>query len=161
MLAADEHGNLTGYYREEQGEEVSKRCSFYLSGKAKDDTATVVTWSYDRTLPGQLIAVKDGVELKVPLGREHTGCGLVLVPEIARGVVLDRIVKKKWVELGVVKAASSLSNSSTSSGVSAFLPKGAVVGVVCKGKRRSLVQSERAIGWMDSRRLGQVEQPAR
>jgi hypothetical protein len=59
------------------------------------------TWS-DRQLPGVLTAL---IELKVPGGREHAGCGLVLLPEISDGIPLDLIQLTALQDLSVKEIA--------------------------------------------------------
>lgn len=98
LLAVDEKGHLTGYYHEEQGDHPSKSCSFYLAGQVADGVSSVTTWSKS-TLNGKLTARVDGVSLQIEKGREHTGCGLVLLPEIDNGLNLDRVVSADWLEL--------------------------------------------------------------
>ena len=105
MLAIDEHDHLTGFYHEEQGVGVVKSCTFYLAGRVEEDQSSVVTWS-NKAFPGKLKANTDGVTLQIENGREHTGCGLVLLPEINSGLDLDRVADAEWLELRKVSMPS-------------------------------------------------------
>ena len=98
MLAVDKNLNLTGYYREVQGEGVTKRCSFYIAGKASSSEIGIVTWN-QKVIPGTLTAEAAGLKIKIEKGREHSGCGLVLLPTISTGMSLDEIEKPNWLEL--------------------------------------------------------------
>ena len=81
MLAVNSRGMVTGYYREEQGRSVVKACTFYLAGTGKGGEIPVVTWN-EQAFRGTLKALRNGVRLKIVQGREHPGCGLVLLPLI-------------------------------------------------------------------------------
>ena len=105
MLAVDKNGHLTGFYHEEQGEGVVKSCAFYLAGQVEKDKSSVITWS-NEVFPGKLKANTDGVTLQIENGREHTGCGLVLLPEIKNGLDLDRVADAEWLELRKVSMPS-------------------------------------------------------
>jgi hypothetical protein len=50
MLAVNQQGAVSGYYRERQGSGVTKTCSFYLSGQEKDDQADLLTWNIEIAL---------------------------------------------------------------------------------------------------------------
>ena len=98
MLAVDQQGAVSGYYRESQGRGVAKTCSFYLSGQEKDDQADLLTWNIE-TFPGSLQAAEQGVVLRIEKGRDHPGCGFVLPPVISQGLLLDRIAVANWTSL--------------------------------------------------------------
>ena len=98
MLAVDQQGAVSGYYRESQGRGVAKTCSFYLSGQEKDDQADLLTWNIE-TFPGSLQAAEQGVVLRIEKGRDHPGCGSVLPPLISQGLLLDRIAVANWTSL--------------------------------------------------------------
>lgn len=98
MLAVDPAGDVTGVYREAQGEGVTKTCSFDLFGKASQNAAPVTTRN-TQAFPGQLAADDKAVTLKIEKGREHPGCGLVLLPEIAEGLSLDLTAATDWTQL--------------------------------------------------------------
>jgi hypothetical protein len=131
MLAVDQERNLTGFYREEQGEGVVKNCSFFVSGKATSDEINIATWNKE-VFPGTLRAEKEGLKLKIAKGREHPGCGLVLLPQIAEGLLLDQVYNSKWVGLRVISSqrAYFYSGPDSSKKLRSFIVKGDVVGVL-------------------------------
>lgn len=131
MLAVDAQGNVTGYYREQQGQGVTKTCSFFLAGKATSDEISVATWN-DEVFTGTIKAEKDGVTLKIARGRDHPGCGLVLLPQISNGITLDQVTKTKWIELRrIVQTRTYLySEPASTKKPRAFVVRGDVVGVI-------------------------------
>lgn len=142
IVAVDKSGNITGRYQESQGKGVRKTCSFYFKGKAKGGVAEILTWS-DRRLPGELRALKDGVELKVPAGRGHAGCGLVLLPQISEGLSLDLIKQTTWLDLRTVPqhGAKLYAKPITSGQVIGTVPRGVTVGVLERKGEWLLVES--------------------
>ncbi len=131
MLAIDPSGRVSGYFREEQGQGVTKTCTFFLSGQASGNPFDIVTWS-NETFPGSLKIVGDDIELKIPKGREHPGCGMVLLPEIAQGVEFDRTGKTNWIGLRVVAAPRAYFHAKPSDAekLRVFVVKGDVVAVI-------------------------------
>lgn len=145
-LAVGSDGKVTGMYREVQGEGVEKTCAFYLIGRVTGQEIKVATWS-DRVLEGTLKAVKGGVELKIPRGREHTGCGLVLLPEIAEGIRLDLVRQTQWQELrkvGIKRVRIYAEPGKRP--LKRLLVKGDVVGVTVKDKEGKWLQVEEVGG---------------
>jgi hypothetical protein len=133
MLAVDPQGGITGYYREEQGEGVTKTCSFFLTGNVAAGATPVITWS-SRRFPGALTPQSDGVELRIEQGREHSGCGLVLMPEISSGLEFEQVRETNWRELRRVvdKRANFHSAPSDAKKTRAFVVTGDVVGVIAE-----------------------------
>ena len=131
VLAVDPKGRLTGYFREEQGRGVVKSCVFSVSGQGKEGEFPIVSWS-DRAFPGTLKANKSGVTLKIPKGREHPGCGLVLLPQIADGLEFDRVSAANWYEFRKISSARAqfYSAPDPSRVQRAYVVSGDVVGVV-------------------------------
>lgn len=131
MLAVDPHGAVTGYYRQDQGEGVQKRCAFFLAGSVTGGETPIVTWS-DRRYPGTLVPWKDGVKLRIEQGREHGGCGLVLLPQISSGLILDQIRDAAWDEVRTIAIARAHFHSApdVASKKRSFLVAGDVVGVL-------------------------------
>ena len=131
MLAVDRDGNLSGYYRESQGEGVSKACTFFLKGKAADKHAEILTWN-DQVFPGVLKALGADVNLQIEKGRDFPGCGLVLMPEIAQGITLGKTMEAKWDELEVVASnrAYLYSAPSEEKKLKSYLVKGDVAGAL-------------------------------
>jgi hypothetical protein len=166
MLAVDAQGNVTGFYREEQGEGVTKTCSFFLSGKATSDETSVITWN-DETFPGTIKSEKGGVKLKIARGREHPGCGLVLLPQISDGITLDQVIKAKWIGLRkIVRQRVYLHSEPVSSKkLRAFVVKGDVVGVVSESGGWLLVEypgrTMTTKGWMQASDTMKWDPPAR
>jgi hypothetical protein len=133
LLAVNPQGEITGYYREEQGEGVVKTCSFFLAGKVAGGAASVTTWSMQR-FPGRLTPQSDGVELRIKQGDEHPGCGLVLPPLIASGMGFSLVRETNWRELRriVDKRANFHSAPSEAKKMRAFVVTGDVVGVIAE-----------------------------
>ncbi|QXE86380.1 hypothetical protein KP003_18795 [Geomonas nitrogeniifigens] len=152
IIAMDKSGSITGRYQESQGEGVRKTCSFYFKGKAQGGVAEIITWS-DRQLPGLIKAVNEGVELKVPGGREHAGCGLVLLPDIAEGLSFDLLYPTDWQKLTTIVASARLRKSITDSEERGQrLTVGTTVGVIDESGDWLLVETtggeRRARGWI-------------
>lgn len=133
LLAVDPDGRVTGFYREEQGEGATKTCRFYLAGRATGSDLAVETWS-NRLLPGRLTAIPGGVRLQVDRGREHAGCGLVLLPGIDNGLELDRVADAAWVELRTVTASRAYFHSlpDERQALKTFVVNGDLVAVVAR-----------------------------
>ena len=133
MLGVDKQGEVSGYYRESQGEGVVKTCSFFLKGKDTGGQATIVTWQ-DQVFPGVLKNEgKDDVNLKIAKGLEHPGCGLILMPMIAEeGRGFTRIYESKWESLKIVKnnRAPLFSEPSSDKKTKSYFIKRDVLGVV-------------------------------
>lgn len=131
LLAVNKDGDVTGYYREEQGEGVVKSCAFSLQGAAKEGVAKIVAWG-DKPFTGELKAEADAINLKIEKGREIPGCGLVLMPEIASGLSFDLVAKAPWSELRAIANEKSYFYSEPSAAklLKSYLVKGDVVGVV-------------------------------
>lgn len=111
MLAVNSRGELSGYYRESQGQGVVRTCAFYLQGKANAGQANIITWSRlapnrSGILTGHIAAEgKDDLTLKIEDGQDHPGCGNILLPEIAdEGVSYSRTYEAKWLGLKAVTA---------------------------------------------------------
>jgi hypothetical protein len=134
MLAVDPQGGITGYYREEQGEGVTKTCSFFLAGNVAAGATPVMTWSSKQRFPGTLTPLSDGVELRIEQGLDHPGCGLVLLPQIESGLDRSLISETKWRELRriVDKRAHFHSAPSAAKKTRAFVVTGDVVGVIAE-----------------------------
>lgn len=133
MLAADQKGEVTGFYRESQGEGVVKTCSFFLKGTDTGGQANLVTW-HDQVFPGILKnESKNDINLKIAKGLEHPGCGLVLMPMIAEeGRGFTRIYASKWESLKIVKSdrAPLFSEPSADKKTKSYFIKKDVLGVV-------------------------------
>ena len=130
MLAIDRQGRVTGYFREDQGQGVVKSCQFFLSGRKRGVRADVLTWS-TIALPGRLAMTVDGLLLKLPKGREHAGCGLVLPPQIDTGLTLDKIFDAGWQQLRrVAVERARLHPRPDADPGRAFVVRGDVVGVL-------------------------------
>ena len=131
MLAVDQEGGLLGFYRESQGEGVVKTCSFFLKGKNVGGQASVATWNI-QVFPGLLRTDGKDINLKIEQGREHPGCGLVLLPEITKGIVLERTSEAQWGSLKIVKndRAPLFSEPSLDKKTKSYFIKRDVLGVV-------------------------------
>ncbi len=102
-LAVSGDGRLVGEYFEVQGANPGKKCQFFLTGDVNSSDHSMVSWS-SHSLPGIITAEPKGVVLKIPRGRTHDGCGLVLPPEISEGLFLSLIKIEPWIELRTVTA---------------------------------------------------------
>jgi hypothetical protein len=131
LLAVDSNGEVSGYYREAQGEGAVKTCSFSFRGEASADVVTIFI-DMDKSFQGEISAEADGIRLKIPKGRELPGCGLVLMPEIADGLSYDLISKAPWKELRTIVSEKShfYSKPNLDKKLKSYLVKGDVVGVV-------------------------------
>jgi hypothetical protein len=131
MLAVDQQGAVSGYYRESQGSGVTKTCSFYLSGQEKDDQADLLTWNTE-TFPGSLQAAEQGVVLRIEKGRDHPGCVSVLPPLISQGLLLDRVAAANWTSLRrvIAKRTFLLLNPDKKAKTRTYVVMGDLVGVL-------------------------------
>ncbi len=131
MLAVDSGGNITGYFRQQQGEGVVKTCAFFLAGKGASGEIPIVTWNA-QAFQGTIKPERQGITVKVERGREHPGCGLVLSPEIARGLELDRITEAKWIDLRQIAQERVRFHSAPDAAhvLRSFVVSGDVVGVI-------------------------------
>ena len=130
ILAVDQQGAVSGYYRESQGSGVKKTCSFYLSGQGEGDQVDLLTWNIE-TFPGSLQAAEQGVVLRIERGRDHPGCGSVLPPLISQGMLLDRIAIANWTSLRrvIAKKTFLFPKPSKKAKSRTYVVKGDVVGV--------------------------------
>ncbi|RYY74134.1 MAG: hypothetical protein EOO52_14815 [Gammaproteobacteria bacterium] len=131
FLAVSKDENILGYYRERQGEDIVKSCTFSFKGEAKHSTAKIIV-SGEKSFPGKIIAGTDEVNLQIEKGRELPGCGAVLIPEIANGINFDLITKAPWSDLKIITSEKSYFHSEpkTDKQMKGYLVKGDVVGVV-------------------------------
>ena len=156
MLAVDKNMNLTGYYREIQGEGVTKTCSFYLAGKASSSEIGIVTWNQE-VMPGTLTAKAASLKIKIEKGREHPGCGLVLLPAISTGISLDEIEKASWLELQRITSdrAYFFADYMGIKKLKPYVIKGDVVGVLSKRgdflEVEFLAKKRKIRGWIKTR----------
>lgn len=161
-LAVDRDGSVTGYFVEEQGVGVTKTCSFYIKGKATSDDIRIITWS-DEVLKGKLRVVESGVELKIPEGREHTGCGLVMLPEIEEGIPFQLVRKASWAHLRWVPKKVALYSTASSEKPSGFLNRGEVVGVIAEKAGWLKVETlgvKKMEGWIPAGAAMKLEAPS-
>ena len=165
MLAVDSEKNITGFFREEQGEGAVKKCSFFVSGKATSNEINITTWNKE-VFPGTLKAEKEGLKLKIAKGREHPGCGLVLLPQIAEGLLLDQVYNSKWVGLRVISSRRAYFHSDPVSlkKLRSFLVKGDVVGVLSENNEwlqvEYIVGKKTTKGWILATEAAKPTPPA-
>ena len=133
MLAVDQEGNLEGYYNESQGEGIVKTCTFFFKGKAADSRADITAWN-DQSVPGVLKAEAKGVNLRIEHGRDFPGCSMVLMPEIAQGISLDKTMEAAWNTLDVVDSERAYLYSAPvdDKKLKTYLIKNDVAGVLAK-----------------------------
>jgi hypothetical protein len=137
VLGVDPSGRVTGSFRMEQGEGVTKVCAFSFTGRAQGASAAVRVQGRPRgaapALAGRLEATADGVTLRLPGADALPGCGLVLGPMIegADGLELSRTGPGTWRELAEVKAARApLRPAPGGPAGRAYVVAGDVVGVL-------------------------------
>jgi hypothetical protein len=131
LLAVDRSKHVTGYYREVEGEGVTKSCTFFLSGQQKGVGADIVTWGAE-AFPGSIKAVSQGVILRIEKGRDHPGCASVLPPLISEGMLFDRVSTADWTSLRrvVVRRAYFFKSPGSTVRAGAYVVLGDVVGVI-------------------------------
>lgn len=132
MLAVTPDHQVQGYYLEELGEGVSRRCTFYLQGAIDGPSpAPITTWRTE-SLPGSIAASDKGVVLTVARGDEHPGCSSVLGPMIGKGLPLQRIDTRPWIGLVSIAAdkAYLLKTPGSKAGKRPYIIKNDVVGVL-------------------------------
>lgn len=163
-MAVGRNGAVVGVYKENQGEGVTKDCSFFLRGASTNNEALVMTWS-DRLLPGTVKAINGGVVLKVENGTDHAGCGLVLLPQISNGIELDLVRLTKWLDLQEIIAERAVLHSAPSSKwkSNGTLHKGAIVGILRQKdgwiQVEPVFQAIRIVGWIQSREAVRLTPP--
>lgn len=132
MLAVTPDHQVEGYYLEELGEGVSRRCTFYLQGPVTDGKPAPITTWRKQAFAGTLAASDYGVVLTVAQGRDHPGCMSVMAPQITSGLELGRIESKPWI--GLVSVSADKAYLQKSAGAKAtkrpYIVKNDVVGVL-------------------------------
>lgn len=104
MLAVTPEHTVEGYYFEEMGMGVTRKCAFFLQGRIGSAGKTpVTTWS-GPVFAGSVTPTSDGVTLAVERGTEHLGCMSVMYPDIDKGVDLTRTASKHWIGLLTISA---------------------------------------------------------
>lgn len=131
MLAVDQDGTVAGFYRESQGEKPSKTCTFFLQGKDGAEPIAINSWN-SQIFPGQIKVEGANINLTIAQGREHPGCGLVLMPEIATGITLERTSITQWHSLKIVQSsrASLFSEPSAEKKTKSYFVKNDVLGIL-------------------------------
>lgn len=163
-IAVGRHGAVVGVYKENQGEGVTKDCSFFLRGSSANNEARVMTWS-DRLLPGTVKDIPGGVDLKINNGTDHAGCGLVLLPQISTGIVLELVRLTKWLDLQEIIAERAVLHlvPSHKGKLKGVLRKGALVGILRQKdgwmQVESVFEPHSTVGWIRSREAGQLMPP--
>lgn len=157
ILAVAPDGRVSGWYREEQGEGVTKTCQFTLTGRAGANGAAVTARGGGTVLQGRLAATASGdVMLTLPHARDLPGCGLVLMPEVDRGLELDRTGVGGWSALVRVKAPRvSLRPQANGPVGRSYVVRGDVLGVTARraGQVQLVYPSARpnpSRGWVDA-----------
>jgi hypothetical protein len=164
LLAVNPAGQLTGFYRESQGQDPAKSCAFNLAGQAEGGDASIVTWD-GAVLPGSLKAAANGVVLSIERGREHPGCGLVLPPLIAQGMPLDLVGAADWRSLERIATAKAyLQKAPNGTLRGAYLVHGDVVGVIADADDWLSVEyvtdaGKRIKGWLRLSELEELKPP--
>lgn len=131
MLAVAPDGTVQGHYLELQGEGPSKRCSFFLAGPSSSGRVRINSWSAVGTMEGTLSTHGDDVLLSIQGGRDHDGCGMVLLPLIDISLPLSKVADGAWTQLRVVRDTRLFFHASpqASSKRQGYLVRGDVVGI--------------------------------
>jgi hypothetical protein len=164
ILAVDPSRKVTGYYREDQGDGVTKSCSFFLSGQEQTGQAHVVTWSLDSFLPGSIKTVDQGIILRIKSGRDRSGCASVLPPLISEGMPLDRVAAADWTSLRRVITTRSYFFKTPRAGTAggAYVVLGDVVGVLSRTGawlKAEYPRDQRVTGWLRAADTAEVRPP--
>ncbi len=161
MLAVTPEHQVEGFYAEEMGEGVTRRCAFYLQGKPE----ALTTW-LDDAFPGSVTASSDGVTLSVERGREHPGCINVLMPEIATGLDLTQTASKNWIGLVTVSADKAYLQKTPGAKATKrpYIVKDDVVGVLAFKEGWAQVefinaQDRSFIGWISQDQYARLSAP--
>ena len=162
-LAVNAQGLVTGYYRDVQGNGVTKTCSFFLSGRERGGRADVVTWSIE-AFPGSLQPADQGVVIRIENGRDHPGCASVLPPLISTGYLLDLDSRANWTSLRRVIAKKSFLLQKPNAGRGrSYLVLGDVVGVLSKSRDWLSVEyaneGKRVRGWLRAADTAELKPP--
>jgi hypothetical protein len=131
MLAVAPDGAVQGHYLELQGEGPSKRCAFFLAGPGSSGRVQINSWSAVGTMEGTLSTHEDGVLLSTQGGRDHDGCGMVLLPLIDRGLPLSKVADGGWTQLRVVRDTRLFFHAAPQASTrrQGYLVRGDVVGI--------------------------------
>lgn len=131
MFAVDRVGNVSGHYRETQGQGVVKTCDFFFKGKVDGDRAELSIWG-SQMVPGLLTADGANVKLQIKDRRNLPGCDLVLLPEVEQGMTLEKTTDAKWRAVGQIATgrASLYSDCLDSTKLKSYLIVTNVVGVL-------------------------------
>lgn len=157
MLAVDPDGKIQGQFREEQGQGVTKTCSFFLVGQtAGAATIPIQTWQHD-IFPGTLSPTPTGVELAIPLGREHPGCDLVLLPAISRGIEFSETRRTAWRQLAQITVPRAVLRAAPTEGQKSrpYVVQHDIVGVIDRRPNWLHVEYVKAdqgtvVGWISA-----------
>ena len=166
MLAVAPDGAIQGSFRERQGEGVVKSCAFFLSGKLSGAGGTsVVTWAA-QSLPGTISATSEGVRLAIPQGREHAGCGLVLLPQIDDGIDLDLTRDAKWIGLSRITGAkvNFRAKPGDAAELRAYVVRNDIVGVISRQSDWLQIEfvndrGKASIGWIPASQTAPLSVP--
>jgi len=132
LLAVSPDGRFWGYYHEEQGEGVTKSCSFFLTGEHALAPSAIKTW-VKQASPGEVHAGENALTLIAPAATDYPGCGLVLPPQIAgEGLEYSLLKARPWIELRTAQADKVwfFSDAELQKKRKAYVVKGDVLGVV-------------------------------
>lgn len=144
-LAVAADGNLTGVYTDQQGQGVVKKCTFVLAGRIDaTGTGTVAAWTtWVKGGPikrGRIDARGDTVTLAVPGAQDFPGCGMVLPPDIDKGIAFSRTTSVPWTSMRMISALRApLHVAPDGTATRGHVVRGDVVGVrAAQGGRLSI-----------------------
>lgn len=129
LIAVTPDKKVEGYYFEDTGQDVSRKCSFYLSGQADDaNKIQVSTWTDSSSFEGSLTPSNKEVVLNLPEMIQHPGCN----SQPDEGSPLTLIKSSKWIGLLNITADKVYlqKKPDPKSKHSAYVVKGDVVGLI-------------------------------
>lgn len=100
-IAVTPDNRIEGFYFEEMGEGVVRRCDFLFEGKISDQGKTPIKTYSSEIIEGMLDHSKDSMLLEV--AADHPGCGSVSASEAVYGLDVALLEPKNWIGIGVTK----------------------------------------------------------
>ena len=101
-MAVTPDNRIEGYYFEEMGEGVTRRCDFFFEGKINDKGKTYIKTYSVNTIDGVLNTELDGLFLE--MADDHPGCSSVSGGQAKYGLSISLLAAKNWIGIGVAKA---------------------------------------------------------
>jgi hypothetical protein len=97
-VAVSNEGHVTGFFKEQMGDNFS--CYFGFYGDLVDGKATITV--ADEGYEGSITFQDKNIILAIPEAQELPGCGMVLIPMIATGVEYGPKDAADWIDIKIV-----------------------------------------------------------